>query len=86
MPPLQCNINGWFVGDAYMRPVDVPPTTPQKQHHPRSLNALQGWFFYHTNYFTKLNGRSLWNAGQRQIKVLEGKPDSVKVRSVFDIR
>lgn len=26
------------------------------------------------------------NAGQRQIKVLEGKPDSVKVRSVFDIR
>lgn len=36
------------------------------KHHPRSLNALQGWFFYHTNDFTKLNGRSLWNAGQRE--------------------
>lgn len=47
---------------AYMRPVDVPVTTHKKQHHPRSLNSLRGWFFYHTNYFTKLNGRSLWNA------------------------
>ena len=40
----------------------VPVTTHKKQHHPRSLNSLRGWCFYHTNYFTKLNGRSLWNA------------------------
>ena len=23
MPPLQNSVNGWFVGDAYMRPVGV---------------------------------------------------------------
>ena len=125
------------VGHARPLQYKAPPPQP---------HSLRGWCFYHTNYFTKLNGRSLWNAtvqcslaeaykpstssnvrvasaaldgdtitvsadayargveletdadcvlsdnyfdmnaGQRQIKVLEGKPDSVKVRSVFDIR